>query len=108
MSPRRIFACLAVSLAAVTGIVAPVPTLAEPVADQSAADVGGYIVTVRSRDDIDAVIRVARQLGARRFQVFRYALGGFATDLTPQQADRLSRDPRVRQVYLGEEEIAHG
>ena len=98
MSPRRIFACLAVSLAAVTGIVAPVPTLAEPVADQSAADVGGYIVTVRSRDDIDAVIRVARQLGARRFQVFRYALGGFATDLTPQQADRLSRDPRVRRV----------
>ncbi|MTH94031.1 MAG: hypothetical protein F2940_07555, partial [Actinobacteria bacterium] len=57
-----------------------------------------YIVTVHHRSDIDEVVAVSRNLGAKRFNIFRYALGGFATDLSETAANALRRDVRVKRV----------
>ena len=45
---------------------------------QAAAQKRPYIVTVHHRSDIDEVVAASRSLGAKRFNIFRYALGGFA------------------------------
>jgi subtilisin family serine protease len=100
MSPRRFF------VARVSGIVMSAALLVSSVfpssvsaqASAASGSTSGVIVTVRDRDDIDDVVRAARRLGVSRFEIFRYAVGGFATDLTASQMTALVRDPRVKRI----------
>lgn len=100
MSPRR-WLSVAVAVLAASMVLSAKPVGASPdpvVAGSAQEPVSGYIVTVRDRDDIDAVVRAARRLGALRAEIFRYAVGGFATDLTASQMQALLRDPRVKRI----------
>ena len=86
-------------LVAVAGVVtASLVLSAVPAGASVGTTTSGYIVTVRDRDDIDEVVRAVRRLGATRVVVFRYAVGGLATDLTESQVRELSRDPRVKRI----------
>ncbi len=57
---------------------------------QAAVQKRSYIVTLHHRSDIDEVVAASKNLGAKRFNIFRYALGGFATDLSDTAAKTLS------------------
>lgn len=57
-----------------------------------------YIVTLHHRSDIDDVVAASKILGAKRFNIFRYALGGFATDFSDAAAKTLRLDSRVKRV----------
>lgn len=93
-SRRWLVACVA---AVATLLAVPaLPTTQVRAAGQDVAS--GYIVTVRERDDIDDVVRAARRLGVVRADIFRYAVGGFATDLNESQLQALLRDPRVKRI----------
>ena len=75
------------------------PITALPVARaQAAVQKRSYIVTLHHRSDIDEVVAASKNLGAKRFNIFRYALGGFATDLSDAAAKTLRRDMRVKRV----------
>lgn len=98
MSLRR-WLSLFVAVAGVAGVVTASMVLsATPAGASVDTTTSGYIVTVRDRDDIDEVVRAVRRLGATRVVVFRYAVGGLATDLTDAQVRELSHDPRVKRI----------
>ena len=75
---RKMLRCgIATVLSVVLGVsVVPVPQA------QASALKRSYIVTLHHRSDIDDVVAASKNLGAKRFNIFRYALGGFATDLS--------------------------
>ena len=84
---------IATVLSIVLGVsVVPVPQAQAAVLKRS------YIVTLHHRSDIDDVVAASKNLGAKRFNIFRYALGGFATDLSDAAAKTLRRDTRVKRV----------
>ena len=91
---RQMLRCVIVTfLCVVLGVsVIPIPQA------QAAVQKRPYIVTVHHRSDIDEVVAVSRNLGAKRFNIFRYALGGFATDMSASAASALRRDARVKRV----------
>ena len=91
---QKVLRCIIVTLLSVgLGISA------SPVVHASALQ-SSYIVTLHHRSDIDEVVAVTKNLGAKRFNIFRYALGGFATDLTQSAANTLRQDARVKRVTL--------
>ena len=84
---------IATVLSVVLGVsVVPVPQA------QASAMKRSYIVTLHHRSDIDDVVAASKNLGAKRFNIFRYALGGFATDISDVAAKTLRRDTRVKRV----------
>ena len=91
---RKMLRCgIATVLSVVLGVsVVPVPQA------QASALKRSYIVTLHHRSDIDDVVAASKNLGAKRFNIFRYALGGFATDLSDAAASTLRHDTRVKRV----------
>lgn len=85
------------AIVTILSLVFGVSVVSAPMAN-AAVQKRAYIVTVHHRSDIDEVVAVSRNLGAKRFNIFRYALGGFATDLSETAANALRRDVRVKRV----------
>src|SRR5690242_6825558 len=69
---------------------------------------GSYIVVLRSTSDFadgrdlsaasSAAVGRASALGVRPRHVYKYALSGYSAQLTPEQLDKVRRDPAVAYV----------
>ena len=100
-SPRPLRFVLTLSIVAASLGWAASPATASNVIHRPNAIAGRYIVVLRPATTLRPA-RVAGDLsstyGGTTDQVFRSALDGYAAAMTPDQAEALSRDPRVAYV----------